>query len=88
MRWVVKATRRSLYLREKPGTHCTGGWGGGETGPVWAGAENVVPHRDSIPDSPVPGLVTDEVTVLMSRCNCNGLTQRLAHWNTNFLRKK
>jgi hypothetical protein len=24
--WVVNATPRPLYPRERPGTHCTGGW--------------------------------------------------------------
>jgi hypothetical protein len=28
MGWVVKATPRPLYPRERPGTHCTGGWVG------------------------------------------------------------
>jgi len=31
----------ALYLREKPGTNCTGGWLG--PGPVWTGAENHAP---------------------------------------------
>jgi hypothetical protein len=26
MRWVVNATPRPLYSRERPGTHCIGGW--------------------------------------------------------------
>jgi hypothetical protein len=26
MGWVVNATPRPLYPRERPGTHCTGGW--------------------------------------------------------------
>ena len=30
----------ALHLRERPGTHCTGGWVGGKSSP----------HRDSIPD--------------------------------------
>jgi hypothetical protein len=30
-----------------PGTHCVGGCVG--LGPVWTGAENLAPHRDSIP---------------------------------------
>ena len=28
MGWVVNATPRPLYPRERPGTHCTGGWEG------------------------------------------------------------
>jgi hypothetical protein len=28
MGWVVKATPQPLYLRERPGTRCIGGWVG------------------------------------------------------------
>jgi hypothetical protein len=28
MVWVVNATLRPLYPRERPGTHCIGGWVG------------------------------------------------------------
>jgi len=41
MGWVVNATPRLLYPRERPGTHCIGGW----VGPI-AGldsAENLAP---------------------------------------------
>ena len=31
----------ALYTRERPGTHCTGGWVC--PGPVWTGAENLAP---------------------------------------------
>jgi len=42
MVWVVNATPRPLYPRERPGTHCTGGWvdpmagldGGGKFAPA------------------------------------------------------
>jgi hypothetical protein len=36
MWWVVNATPRPFYSRERPGTHCTGGWGGpqGRSGQV------------------------------------------------------
>ena len=26
MGWLVNATSRPLYARERPGTHCIGGW--------------------------------------------------------------
>ena len=32
MGWVVNATPRPLYPRERPGTHCTGGWVGPRAG--------------------------------------------------------
>jgi len=34
----------AIYPRERPGTHCIGGW-------VWTGGKSR-PHRDSIPDRP------------------------------------
>jgi len=39
---------------KRPGTHCIGGWVA--PGPVWTGAENLAPHRDSIvgPSSQYP----------------------------------
>jgi hypothetical protein len=30
--WVVSTTPRPLYPRERPGTHCTGGWVGSRAG--------------------------------------------------------
>jgi hypothetical protein len=30
--WVVSVTLRLFYPRERPGTHCTGGWVGPKTG--------------------------------------------------------
>jgi len=32
MGWVVNATPRPLYPRERPGIHCTGGWVGTTVG--------------------------------------------------------
>jgi len=44
MGWVVKATSLSLYARERPGTHCTGGW------VDWAGrVDQSRPQTYSIP---------------------------------------
>jgi hypothetical protein len=41
MGWVVNATPRQLYPREKPGTRCIeAGW---DPGPVWTGAESLAP---------------------------------------------
>jgi hypothetical protein len=39
MGWVVNTTPRPLYSRERPGTHCRGGWVA--PAPVWTGAENL-----------------------------------------------
>jgi hypothetical protein len=45
--WVVSTTSRPLYLRERPGTHCTGGWVGTRAG--MDVCETSRPHWDSIP---------------------------------------
>ena len=39
--------------RERPGTHCIGGWV--DPGPVWTGAENLAPTRFRSPDRPACG---------------------------------
>ena len=38
--WVVSATPRPVYPRERPGTHCIGGWA---PGTIRTGAENLAP---------------------------------------------
>ena len=48
MGWVVNATPRPLYPRERPGTHCIGGWMGPRAGLDGCGKSRP-PHRDSIP---------------------------------------
>jgi len=45
--WVVNVTPWSLYPRERPGTHCTGGWVGNSAGLEGCGKPR--PYRDSIP---------------------------------------
>ena len=45
--WVVNATPRPLYPRERPGTHCIGDWVGLRAGLDGCGRSH--PHRDSIP---------------------------------------
>jgi hypothetical protein len=46
--WVVNATTRSLYPRERPGIHCTGSWVGLD------GCGKFRPHLDSIPGPSSP----------------------------------
>jgi hypothetical protein len=41
MGWVLNATFRPLYPRERPGTHCTGGWC--VSGSDWMGPESLPP---------------------------------------------
>jgi len=50
MGWVVNATPRPLYPRDRRGTHCIGGWVGPR--PVWTGAENLAPTGIPSPDRP------------------------------------
>jgi hypothetical protein len=50
MGWVVKATLRPLYTRERPGTHCIGGWVGRRAG--LEGAENLSHTGIRSPDRP------------------------------------
>jgi len=53
---VVNATPRPLYPRERPGTHCTGGWVGIRAG--LDGCGKFLPHRDAIsgPSNPSESL--------------------------------
>ena len=49
MGWVVNATPRPIYPRERPGTHCIGGW---VSEPVCTGVENFAPTDIRSPDRP------------------------------------
>jgi hypothetical protein len=49
---VVSTTPRLLYPRERPGTHCTGGWVGLRAD--LDVCEKFRPHRDSIPGPSSP----------------------------------
>jgi hypothetical protein len=51
MRWMVNATTRRLYPRERPGTHCIGGSMGSRA--AWTGAENLASTGIRSPDRPV-----------------------------------
>ena len=50
--WVVNATPRPPLPRERPGTHCTGGWVVLGAGLDRCGKSR--PHRDSIPGPSIP----------------------------------
>jgi hypothetical protein len=50
--WVDSLTSQPLYPRERPGTHCTGGWGGLRAG--LDECEKSRHHRDSIPGPSCP----------------------------------
>ena len=63
--WVVSTTPRLLYPRERPGTHCTGGWVGHRAGLDGHGKSRL--HRDSIPgpSSPYWVAIPTELSRLM-----------------------
>jgi hypothetical protein len=50
MGWVVNATPRPLYPRERPGTHCIGSWVGLRA--RWTGTENFASTGIRSPDRP------------------------------------
>ena len=52
MEWVINVTPRSLYPRERPDTHFTGGWASRRAG--LEGCVKFRPHQDSIPGPPSP----------------------------------
>jgi hypothetical protein len=52
MGWVVNATPRPLYPRERSSTHCIGGWEGPRT--VLDSAENLAPTGIPFPNHPAP----------------------------------
>ena len=68
MGWVVNATPRPLYLRERPGTHSTEGWV--EPSSVLNVRGKSRPQRDSVPDRPhYSELYTGFVIVAHSQVN-------------------
>jgi hypothetical protein len=73
--WVVSATPRPLYPRERPGTHCIGGWVGPRAGLNWCGKSHF--YRNSIPGPPQLSRYTDwaiaaHSTDLLIFINLNG----------------
>jgi len=59
MGWVVKATPRSLYPRERTGTHCTGGLVGPRAGLDKYGKSRPPPGFDPRPVQSVASRYTD-----------------------------
>jgi hypothetical protein len=59
MGWVVNATPQPLYPRERPGTHCTGGWVGPRAGQDGCGKSRPAPGFDSRTVQPVASRYTD-----------------------------
>ena len=59
MGWVVNATPRPLYPRQRSGTNCIGGWVA-PPGQIWNGAENLSPTGfDPLAVQPVASRYTD-----------------------------
>jgi hypothetical protein len=59
MGWVVNATPRPLYPRERPGTHFTGGWVGPRAGVDRYGKSRPPPGFDPRTVQPVASRYTD-----------------------------
>ena len=57
--WVVSTTPRPLYLRERPGTHCTGGWVVSRAGLDGCGNSRLPPGFDPRTVQPVASRYTD-----------------------------
>jgi hypothetical protein len=59
MEWVVNATPLPLYSRERPGTHCVGGWVRVGAGLDRCGKSRVPPGFDPRTVQPVASRYTD-----------------------------
>jgi len=59
MGWVVNDAPRPLYLRERPGTHCTEGWVGPRAGLDRCGKSRPPPGFDPRTVQPVASRHTD-----------------------------
>ena len=56
---MVKATHRPLYPRERPGTHCIGGWVGSRSRLDGCGKSRTPPGIDPWTLQPVQSRYTD-----------------------------
>jgi len=63
MGWVVNSTPRPLYLRERPGTHCTGSWEGPRAGLDRCGKSRTPPGFDPRTVHPVASRYNDHKAV-------------------------
>ena len=73
MEWVVNATPQPHYPRERDPIPIVqeAGWA---PGPVWTGAENLAPHRDSIPGPPSPWRVAIPTELSQPHISFRGLS--------------
>jgi hypothetical protein len=76
MGWVVNATPRPLYLQERHGTHCTGGWVGPGDSLDGCGKSR-----------PPPGFDPRTVQPVASRYTDYAIPAHLIYSNLNFLEK-
>ena len=71
MGWVVNATLRPLYPRERPDTHCIGSWVGPRAGLDGCGKFH---------PPPPPGFDPQTVQPVASRCTDRALPAPVLHW--------
>ena len=83
MGWVVNATPRPLYRRERPSTHCVGGWVGPKAGVDGCGKSR--PHRDSIPGPSSPQRVAIPTALSRSPTTDNYIKKYLTNSVTHML---
>jgi hypothetical protein len=84
--WVVKTTPRPLYPRERPGTHCTGGWVGPTAGLDGCGKLRPPPEFDHRTVQPVASRYTDwAVLAYLSYINLLLNTRRTFWIESNWL---
>jgi len=83
MGWMINARPRPLYPRERPGTHCIGGWVGPRAGLDDCGKSRSPPGFDPRTVQPVASRYTDWAIPALSLC-CRRLTA--VWWPTERLR--
>jgi hypothetical protein len=83
MGWVVNATPRPLYTRERPGTHCIGGWVGHRTGLDECGKSRPASEFDPRTFQPVASLYTDWAIPVHLKDNVTYVSWRLPHYCPN-----
>ena len=71
----------SLYPRERPGTHFTGGWVGPRAG--LDGYGKSLPHRDSIPDRPARSSVAIQTKLPGPHTHTHTHTHTYTHTHTH-----
>jgi len=85
VKWVVKATPRPFYPRERPGTHCIGGWVGPRAGLDGGGKISLPPGFDPRTVQPVASRYTDcAIPALQSSSQTSSFLSTTVHYTNNW----